>query len=199
MTDRDGVKIGVERAKELFCQYHGNRFYMDHDGVGAEYEGYHVSGETERIWTRELVSELLKSEYRGKEALRVYRAAADLLNRDGERELWEECLYYPLRTGKLDDVTVLFTLRASFDMAREAAEKGRFSGEEAGRYRQELERFSRSVLRRAENGTLTRDEDYVMREFSDPLYVRDYLRDIIERWNGLPGSAGYKTSGGKQE
>ncbi|MBQ4258352.1 MAG: hypothetical protein II713_05060, partial [Clostridia bacterium] len=136
---------------------------------------------------------------RGKEALRVYRAAADLLNRDGERELWEECLYYPLRTGKLDDVTVLFTLRASFDMAREAAEKGRFSGEEAGRYRQELERFSRSVLRRAENGTLTRDEDYVMREFSDPLYVRDYLRDIIERWNGLPGSAGYKTSGGKQE
>ena len=78
MTDRDGVKIGVERAKEIFCQYHGNRFYMDHDGVGAEYEEYHVSGETERIWTRELVSELLKSEYRGKEALRVYRAAADL-------------------------------------------------------------------------------------------------------------------------
>ena len=50
-----------ERAKELFYRYHGNRFYMDHDGEGREYDSYHVSRETEEMWTEELISRFLES------------------------------------------------------------------------------------------------------------------------------------------
>ena len=43
----------MERAKELFLKYNGNRFYMDREGEGSEYDSYHISKETEEMWTEE--------------------------------------------------------------------------------------------------------------------------------------------------
>lgn len=175
----------MERAKELFYQYHGNRFYMDHDGVGREYDGYRVSKETEARWTEELVSRLLRARPRGREALRLYAAAADLLRRDGQEDNWEACLYYPLRAPQLDDVTTLYMLRTSLAMAEAAAKKNRLSAREADAYRRELEPYLEGVLRRAEREALTRAEDYDPVEFSDPVYTAGYLRDLREAWAGL--------------
>ena len=172
-----------ERAKELFYRYHGNRFYMDHDGEGREYDSYHISRETEEMWTEELISRFLESKPLGKEALRSYSAVADLI-RSGSED-WEACLYYPLRAGHLDDVTVLFMLPCSLRMAEKAAGKQCFSREVAGAYRHVLDSYIRQVLARAETGTLTRSPDYVMREFSDPVYVENYLSDLKKKWDGL--------------
>ena len=172
-----------ERAKELFYLYHGNRFYMDHDGEGREYDSYHVSRETEEMWTEELISRFLESKPLGKEALRSYSAVADLI-RSGSED-WEACLYYPLRAGHLDDVTVLFMLPCSFRMAETAVKKHCFSKEEADAYLQRLDTYARQVLARAENGTLTRAEDFVLQEFSDPVVVADHLKDLKNKWSRL--------------
>lgn len=175
----------MERAKELFLKYHGNHFYMDHDGVGYEYDRYHVPEETEKLWAEALVSDFLKSRTRGREALGVYAAVTDLLNCDRRDEDWEECLYYPLRSEHLDDAAILFMLPHSFRLAERAVKKRCFSREEADAYLCELDRYLRDVQVRAENGTLTRAEDFVMQEFSDPIYVAGYLRDLRKKWNGL--------------
>ena len=47
------MKTGIERAKELFMQYSGNRFYMDLNGDGREYDAYRIPRETEEEWRRE--------------------------------------------------------------------------------------------------------------------------------------------------
>ena len=52
-------------------------------------------------------------------------------------------------------------------------------------YRQALAGYIREVTVRAEKGTVTRAEDYVMREFSDPAYVSKYLNDLEKKWRGL--------------
>ena len=70
-------------------------------------------------------------------------------------------------------------------MAEKAVKKHLFSAEEAAAYRHELDCFCRSVLERAEGGTLTRSEDYVMREFSDPVYVKEYIDELKMKWDGL--------------
>ena len=32
---------------------------------------------------------------------------------------------------------------------------------------------------------MTRSEDYVMQEFSDPVYIAGYLKDLQQRWREL--------------
>ena len=48
-----------------------------------------------------------------------------------------------------------------------------------------LDEYARAVQRRADEGTMTRSEDYTMQEFSDPVYIADYLKDLRQRWAGL--------------
>lgn len=175
----------MDRAKELFLKYHGNRFYMDHDGEGWEYESYHVSKETEEMWTNELISQLLDSKYAGREALKAYSAAADLVKTDRLSGNWYACLYYPLKAGQLDDVTTLYMLKDSYRMAEGAVKKHLFTEEEADSYVKELDGYIRMVLGRAEKGEMIRSEDYVMQEFSDPVYVADYLDDLKKKWAEL--------------
>ena len=175
----------MERAKELFLKYSGNRFFMDREGDGSEYESYHVSKETERAWAVEFVSSFLESGLQGREALRSYSAAAELVRRINDDNTWDDVLYYPLRSLHLDDVTVLLMLDASFRMAEYAAKKGLFSKEEAEAYICELNSYCWKAIARAEDGTLSRSEDYVMREFSDPVYVAEYLDGIKNKWKGL--------------
>ena len=173
---------------------------MDREGEGREYESYHIPKETEAMWADELIAEFLKSEKQGKEALRAYAAVTELVNRDrtvdaGERTggdcgswedtVWDRCLYYPLRAENLDDVTILFMLPCSFRMAEKAVKKHRFSREEADAYLQVLGGYIRQVRARAEDGTITRAADFTMQEFSDPVYVADYLNDLAEKWAGL--------------
>ncbi len=175
----------MERAKELFLKYSGNRFFMDREGDGSEYESYHVSKETEKAWAEEFVSSFLESGLQGKEALRNYTAAAELVRTISDDNTWDDVLYYPLRSAHLDDVTVLFMLGESFRMAEYAAKKGRFSTEDAEAYLSELDSYCRNVTIRAENGTLSRSEDYVMREFSDPVYVKEYLDELKKKWENI--------------
>ena len=175
----------MERAKELFLEYHGNRFYMDRDGAGREYDGYRISRETERMWAEEYVRDFLESEAAGREALRAYATAADLLSGREAEEDWKKCLYFPLRSRKLDDVTVLFMLPGSFRMAEKAAGRGRFSKEDADAYLRELDGYVRRVRERADSGTLTRNADYTMLEFSDPVYAGGYLDGLRKKWTGL--------------
>ena len=41
------MKTGMERAKELLMQYSGNRFFVDLNEEGHEYDGYRIPKETE--------------------------------------------------------------------------------------------------------------------------------------------------------
>lgn len=175
----------TERAKELFLKYNGNRFHMDREGEGGEYESYHISRETEEMWTEELISSFLTSDMCGKEAFRTYAAVTELLKTDRQNKHWNTLLYYPLRTECLDDVTILYMLPDSFWMAEKAVNKNCFSKGEADAYLHELERYTRLVRDRAENGTMTRASDYVMQEFSDPAYIADYLSSLKRKWTGL--------------
>ena len=172
----------MERAKELFLYYHGNRFFMDHNGERYEYDRYHVPKETEEAWAREYVLGFFESEARGKEALRAYSAVTEFVERDKLRDFWERCLYYPLRSEHLDDVTTLFMLSRSYRMAESAAKRRRLSWAAAAAYVRELDSYIRQVQERAAAGTLTRDADYDMNEFSDPVYVEDYLDRLREKW-----------------
>lgn len=103
----------------------------------------------------------------------------------GKNEFMKSCLYYPLRAGHLDDVTVLYMLPHGFRMAEKAVKKKCFSREEADTYIHELDAFIKQVLVRTENGTITRAQDYTMQEFSDPVYVSGYLSDLKKKWTGL--------------
>ena len=76
-------------------------------------------------------------------------------------------------------------LPVSLRLAERWAGKGQFSREEAGEYRKALGTYAREVRKRAEEGTLTRAEDYTLGEFSDPAYVAGFLEDLQENWRGL--------------
>jgi len=175
----------VDRAKQLFYQYHGNRFYMNHDGVEQEYDSYHISKETEELWAKEFVSAFLESGLTGKKTVQAYSIVTDLLKIERDGNVFETCLYYPLRADHLDDVTRLFMLPLSFKMAEAAARKKQFSKQEAAAYIHELESYMKQVMDHVEKESLSRAEDYVLNEFSDPVYVADYLRDIKERWERI--------------
>lgn len=175
----------MERAKHLFLKYNGNHFHMDREGDGNEYDNYHISRETEEMWTREFISSFLGGEMRGREAYRVYAAVTELQRRDARNDDWDKCLYYPLRAKGLDDVSILYMLNCSFRMAEQAVKKKCFSREEAAAYIRELDNYIRQVKVRAESETLTRADGYEKVEFSDPVYVAGYLSALREKWNGL--------------
>ena len=175
----------MERAKELFLKYNGNHFHMDREGEGAEYDTYHVSKETEEMWTEEFVSSFLGSKLQGREALRTYSTATELLKSERKDGNWDTCLYYPLRTEDLDDVTILFMLPAGFRMAERAVKKHRFSREERDRYLNELDNYISQTQDRVKKGMLSRTADYVMQDFADPAYVEEYLNDLKKKWLDL--------------
>ena len=173
----------MECAKEMFLQYSGNRYYMSLDGVEQIYDSYRVSKETEEEWRREFLKEFFSQKRYGKDALGAYRIAADFVSADGEYQ--ESFLYYPIRSDGPDDVTALFMLQITLRTAEKWAGKRKLSKEEVAEYAATLERFAKDVQKRAEEGTMTRSEDYVMQEFSDPSYIADYLKDLMQRWRGL--------------
>ena len=175
----------MERAKELFLKYSGKRFYMDREGEGSEYESYHISKETEEMWAEEFISSFLDSKAQGREALRNYSTATELLDKDRRDTVRDTLLYYPFRAGHLDDVTILYMLSASYRMAEIAAKKQRFSREERDAYLRELDAYAQTVRTRAEEGTMTRSADYIAQEFSDPVYIADHLNDLKKKWNEL--------------
>ncbi len=175
----------MDRAKQLFLEYNGSHFHMDREGDGAEYESYHVSRETESRWAKEYISIFLESDLQGKKAFRGYSASCDLIVYIGQGSLWDVCLYYPLRSENLDDVTVLFMLQYSYRMAEREARKNRLLQQQVEAYLKELNSFRVGVLKRIENGTETRSSDYTMNEFSDPVYTADYLRKLENQWREL--------------
>jgi len=128
MIDTYYEVVMTERAKELFLKYNGNRFHMDREGKGGEYESFHISKETEEMWTEELIVAFLKSEINGREAFRTYTAVTELLKTDRQNKNWDTILYYPLHAEYLDDVTVLYMLPDSYRMAEKAVNKNCFPG-----------------------------------------------------------------------
>ena len=83
------------------------------------------------------------------------------------------------------DLIIIGSGPGGYRAAEYAAKKGRFLKEEAEAYLGELNSYCRNVTIRAENGSLSRSEDYVMREFSDPVYVAEYLDGIKNKWKEL--------------
>ena len=181
-TDR---KVGMERAKELFLYYCGNQYYMDLDGDGDEYRSYRVPKEKEEEWRREYLDEFFRQERHGKEALGSYANAVYFLKSDRSDEDADRFLYYPLRTKGLDDATVLFMLRHSYRLAEKWMKKKKFPEEEKKAYLPVLDEYIREVQKRAEEGTVTRVEDYVLQEFADPAYAAVYLKELRQDWERL--------------
>ena len=181
---KDTKNTGTDRARELFLKYAGNRFFMDREGDGNEYDNYHISKETEAMWADEFIKDFLESDIQGREALRTYATAVELV-KYGKQEEWQSCLYYPLQTKQLDDVTVLFLLPYSFRMAERAAGKQKLSKETTDAYIHQLDVLILQLQERVENGTLSRSEDYILQEFSDPVYTRGYLAEIKKKWLSL--------------
>ena len=175
----------MERAKELYLYYGGNRYYMSLNGDEKEYDGYNVPKEAEERWRREYLDRFFETESTGRVALASYANALSLLKSDRSDTDWDRFLYHPLKARELDDVTVLFMLPYSFRLAERWAGKGRFSRREAGGYLRELQAYSRWVLARMRSGTMTRSEDYTLGEFSDPEYVSDYLKSLRQKWARL--------------
>ena len=179
------MKTGIERAKELFMQYSGNRFYMDLDGAGQEYDRYCIPKATEKEWRREYLSSFFEQKRYGRDALRSYALAVDFLKSDMTDERWKRALFYPLRSDWLDDVTILFMLPVSLRLAEKRAEKGKFARDIADEYRYALDGFVQNILKRADAGLLTRSPDYHMQEFSDEVYVATYLKELQQKWTEL--------------
>ena len=179
------MKDVMERAKVLFIQYSGNRFYMDLNGDGKEYDSYRIPKETEDEWRREYLSQFFELKRYGKDALSSYTHAADFLKSDIADDYWKRMLYYPLRSDWLDDVTILFMLPVSFRLAEKWSEKGKFSQTGADEYLCVLDEFIQNVLKRADAGTLTRAQDYQLQEFSDEVYAAGYLKDLRQKWAEL--------------
>ena len=183
MTASDEIR--TERAKKLFLRYGGNRYYMALNGEESEYDRYHVSPETEEAWRREYVTQFLERRRYGRDALAAYAKAADLVKSDWDSGILEKLLFYPLRADGLDDVTILFMLQRSFLLAEKWAKKRKLSLRRTDEYLSAFDTFASGVLERSEAGTLTRAEDYTMREFADPAYTAGFLKDLRERWSGL--------------
>ena len=179
------MKTGIERAKELFIQYSGNRFYMDLNGDGNEYEGYRVSEKTEEEWRKEYLVQFFEQRRYGKDALYSCVHAVSFLKSDRSDECWKSILYYPIRCDWLDDVTILYMLPTSFKLAEKWSKKGNFHWKDVREYLQEFEVFAQCIRKRIDTGTLTRAEDYDLHEFSDPVYVEAYIKDLQNDWNRL--------------
>lgn len=175
----------MKRAKELFIQYSGNRFYMDQNGVRREYDSYAIPKETEDTWRIEYLSQFLEQKEYGKDALLSYTRATNFLNGNTSDEWWEKVLYYPLLSDWLDDVTILFMLPISFQLAEKMAEKGKLSRDVAVKYMQALDDFVLNIMKRINTDLFTRAKDYTLQEFSDKDYVAAYLNDLQQKWTNL--------------
>ena len=175
----------MNRAKEMFLQYCGNKFHMDRNGDLYKYNAFHISKETEEEWRKEYLSQFFEQKRYGRNALGSYSTAVVFLKGRKRDENWERFLYYPIRADWLDDVTVLFMLSDSFKLAEDRIRDGDFSRKEADDYLQALGEFIQAVQKRADAGTLTRSEDYIMQEFSDSIYVAKYLQDLLKDWTRL--------------
>ncbi|MBR2521836.1 MAG: hypothetical protein IKE61_01745 [Coriobacteriales bacterium] len=175
----------MERAKELYLHYCGNRYFMALDGDEVEYDMYHVSKETEETWRKEFLDGFFAQKPHGKDALASYSQATEFMKGDRSDWCWEEVLHYPFRSDWLDDVTILFMLQRSFRLGERWARKGKLSREAAAAYLQELDAFSQEVQQRAENGTLSRAGDYDRLEFADPTHVADYMESLRRSWAEL--------------
>ncbi|MBR2809019.1 MAG: hypothetical protein IKE33_02170 [Erysipelotrichaceae bacterium] len=181
------MKTEMEKAKELFVQYCGRHFFMDVDGVRAEYDSYHIPKEIENKWRREYLSQFFKQRKTGKDALRSYSQAIDFMNEDINDDTWERLLFYPFRCDWLDDVTILFMLQRDYYFVEQWINEGRFAKETISEYKNILNGFAQDILKRLREGTLTRDVDYEMNEFSDESYVSSYLEDLQLKWAGFQG------------
>lgn len=53
-------KEDKHKARELFRQYNGSRFYMSRDGVESTYLSFHVPKDTEAEWLAKLTAERLQ-------------------------------------------------------------------------------------------------------------------------------------------
>lgn len=179
------MKTRIERAKDIFMKYCGNRYFMDLDGVRSEYDWYQVPKETEEEWRREYLCQFFEEKRYGKDALQSYSKATYFLESNMANDHWERVLFYPFRCDWLDDVTILFMLRISLQFAEQQLKRGKLSGEKAAEYMHALEDLARDLQNRADAGTLTRAEDYVMQEFADELYVASYLKDLQQKWIDL--------------
>ncbi|MBQ6560379.1 MAG: hypothetical protein IJL85_06075 [Erysipelotrichaceae bacterium] len=175
----------MERAKELFLYYCGNQYFMDLNGDGNEYRGYQISKEKEEEWRKEYLDQFLVQKCYGREALRSYANAVKFLKSKRCDNNGKEYLHYPLRSDWLDDVTILFMLPYSFQLAEKRTEKRSLSKEEIKNYLLVLDGYIEEVQKRVEDGTITRAEDYTLQEFSDPTYVAKYLKDLRQDWNRL--------------
>ena len=181
----EGKITEMKRAKELFIQYSGNRFYMDRNGVRCEYDSYAIPKETEQQWRKEYLSQFFEQKRYGRDALSSYAHATEFLKSDMSDDCWERVLYYPLRSDWLDDVTILFMLPISFQLAEKRAEKEEFSHEAAIEYMRTLDGFVQNIMERVNANLLTRAKDYTLQEFSDEVYVAGYLNDLQQKWTGL--------------
>ena len=179
------MRTEMERAKELFILYSGNRYYMDLNGDGHEYDRYRIPQDTEEEWRREYLSQFFEHKRYGKDALQSYARATDFLKSDMTDDYRERVLYYPLRADWLDDVTILFMLPVSYRLAEKQTENGKLSQDTAEEYLHALDGFIQSILKRADAGMLTRAQDYQLQEFSDEVYVAGYLKDLQQKWTRL--------------
>ena len=181
----DNIMIMMERAKELFFKYSGNRFYMSLNGEEHEYDGYQISEETEEEWRKEYLDRFSGQKPHGKDALKAYATAVNFLKSSRSDKGCEEYLYYPLRSEWLDDVTVLFMLPISYELAEKWMKKRKLSKEDVKDYLNVFDAFVQKAQKRSENNTLTRDKDYTLQEFSDPVYLASYTEDLKQRWKKL--------------
>ncbi|MBP3891595.1 MAG: hypothetical protein J6D29_05425 [Solobacterium sp.] len=175
----------MKRAKELFIQYSGNRFYMDLNGDRKEYDSYAIPKEIEEEWRKEYLSQFFAQKKYGKDALISYGHAIGFLKRDMRDDYWERLLYYPLRSDWLDDVTVLFMLPISFQLAEQWANKGKFSRDAALRYMRASDDHVQNIMKRVNTGMLTRADDYSPQDFRDEAYIASYLKDLQQKWTEL--------------
>ena len=117
--------------------------------------------------------------------LKAYATAVNFLKSSRSDKGWEEYLYYPLRSEWLDDVTVLFMLPISYELAEKWMKKRKLSKEDVKDYLNVFDAFVQKAQKRSENNTLTRDKDYTLQEFSDPVYLASYTEDLKQRWKKL--------------
>lgn len=55
--------LTADIARKLFYYYHGNYYYMAHEGELDKYKSYHISSKIETKWALEFLSERLKKMY----------------------------------------------------------------------------------------------------------------------------------------
>ncbi|ORV97213.1 MULTISPECIES: hypothetical protein [Mycobacterium] len=96
LTGRDFAK-----AREIFFNYDGSRFYMSRDGVEAEYESFSVPKEVENKWLEELTTHKLSMLGESGNWWVVYflcnkrdcRHLSHLLSAEPLGAFWQRCAY----------------------------------------------------------------------------------------------------------